>query len=280
MNTRTYTMAMTFVLAVSILTANSNAQRPDSDNGRRQGPPQSNSGRNFLWSLPVIKALDSNGDKIISDKELKIASESLIKLDKNGDGNLTIDEIRPNFGSRPSRPPSDPENRPRPETFAPVKPKITKSISGHSTKDILKLLGAKGIEGAQNREIQSYRRLFSFTDKDKDGKHSKTEYIDNGRYLTPESRAGMFSASDTNGDGFVSEKEYINNRIITDEAKSIFESMDSDKNSRLSPKEFMQSGNLKGKDLAKEVYSAFDSNSNGELILPEYLRVWGTWARQ
>ena len=277
MFTKIYTIPVTFVLATFILTGNSIAQRPDSDTNRRQGPPQSNSGRNMLWSLPVIKALDSNGDKIISQKELKNASKSLIKLDKNGDGNLTIDEIRPNFGSRPS---ITTDTRPRPEIFVPSKPKLTKSISGHSTKDILKLLGAKGMSGAQTKEIQSYRRLFSFTDKDKDGRHSKTEYIDNGRYLTPESRAGMFSASDTNQDGFVSEKEYINNRIITDEAKSIFESMDSDRNSRLSPKEFMQSSGLKSKDLAKEVYLAFDSNSNGELILPEYLRVWGTWARQ
>ena len=85
----------------------------------------------------------------------------------------------------------------------------TKTILNHSTKEILKLLGAKGVPGAKKNEIQNYRRLFGFTDRDKDGKHSKTEYVDNGRYLTPESRAGIFNASDSNKDGFVSEKEYI-----------------------------------------------------------------------
>ncbi|MEE2808452.1 MAG: hypothetical protein VYB73_04010 [Verrucomicrobiota bacterium] len=280
MTTKTYLITITFVLAVSILTLNSHAQRPGTDSNRRQGPPQSNSGRNFMWSLPVLKALDSNGDEIISEKELRSASKSLIKLDKNGDGNLTIDEIRPNFGSRPSRPPGKPEPKAGREELTPAQPKITKSISGHSTKEILRLLGAKGVSGAQKKEIQNYRRLFSFTDRDKDGKHSKAEYIDNGRYLTPESRTGIFNASDANKDGFVSEKEYIENRIITDEAKSIFESIDTDKNNRLSSKEFIDSNRLNSKDLAKEVYSALDSNSNGELIIPEYLRVWGAWARQ
>jgi hypothetical protein len=78
----------------------------------------------------------------------------------------------------------------------------------------------------------------------------------------------------------VSEKEYIENRIITDEAKSIFSSMDTDKNNKLIPKEFIQSKKLKDENLAKEVFKALDSNSNEELIIPEYLRVWGVWARQ
>ncbi len=230
-----------------------------------------------MWSLPVLKALDSDGDKIISEKELKAASKSLIKLDKNGDGNLTIDEIRPSFGPRPSKPKDSPTPKIK---FNPIKPKLVKEILDHSTKEILKLLGAEGVPGAKKSEIQNYRRLFGFTDRDKDGKHSKAEYVDNGRYLTPESRAGIFNASDSNNDGFVSEKEYIENRIITDEAKAIFSSMDSNKDNKLSSKEFIQSKKLKNEKLAKEVYDAFDSNSNDELIIPEYLRVWGVWARQ
>jgi len=227
--------------------------------------------------LPVLKALDSDGDKVISEKELKNASKSLIKLDKNGDGNLTIDEIRPSFGPRPS----EPKESPAPIIkFNATKPKLAKEISGHSTKEILKLLGAEGIKGAKENELQNYRRLFGFTDRNKDGKHSKSEYVDNGRYLTPESRAGIFNASDSNKDGFVSEKEYIDNRIITDEAKVIFSSMDSDKNNKLSSIEFIQSNKLKDKKLTKEVFKALDSNSNDELIIPEYLRVWGVWARQ
>ncbi len=275
-----HSITITFILTAGLLFNCAYAQGPNPENNRRQGPPSSSSGRNFLWSLPVLRALDSDGDEIITEKELKTATKSLKKLDKNGDGNLTIDEIRPNFGSRPTRPSSSPDTSSGREKFTPVEPKIIKSISGHSTKEILKLLGAKGVSGAQKKEIQNYRRLFSFTDRDKDGKHSKSEYIDNGRYLTPESRAGIFNASDSNKDGFVSEKEYIENRIITDEAKAIFSSMDSDKDNKLSSKEFAQSNKLKDEKLAKEVFKALDSNSNNELIIPEYLRVWGSWARQ
>jgi Ca2+-binding EF-hand superfamily protein len=277
MTTKTYLLSITVILILALSFNHSNAQGSNSDNNRRQGPPPSSSGRNFMWSLPVLKALDSDGDKIISEKELKAASKSLIKLDKNGDGNLTIDEIRPSFGPRPSKPKDSPTPKIK---FNPIKPKLVKEILDHSTKEILKLLGAEGVPGAKKSEIQNYRRLFGFTDRDKDGKHSKAEYVDNGRYLTPESRAGIFNASDSNNDGFVSEKEYIENRIITDEAKAIFSSMDSNKDNKLSSKEFIQSKKLKNEKLAKEVYDAFDSNSNDELIIPEYLRVWGVWARQ
>ena len=44
---------------------------------------------------PIIEALDLNHDGIIDADEIAKASESLKKLDKNGDGKLTPDEYRP-----------------------------------------------------------------------------------------------------------------------------------------------------------------------------------------
>ena len=44
---------------------------------------------------PVIEALDTDHDGIISAEELKNASASLLTLDKNKDGQLTEDEYRP-----------------------------------------------------------------------------------------------------------------------------------------------------------------------------------------
>ncbi len=44
---------------------------------------------------PIIEALDLNKDGVIDAEELAKASESLKKLDKNGDGKLTPDEFRP-----------------------------------------------------------------------------------------------------------------------------------------------------------------------------------------
>jgi Spy/CpxP family protein refolding chaperone len=45
--------------------------------------------------LPIIEALDLNHDGIIEAEEIAKASESLKKLDKNDDGKLTPDELRP-----------------------------------------------------------------------------------------------------------------------------------------------------------------------------------------
>ena len=44
---------------------------------------------------PLVMALDQNNDGIMDTEELSNASDSLKKLDKNGDGKLTPDEYRP-----------------------------------------------------------------------------------------------------------------------------------------------------------------------------------------
>ena len=43
----------------------------------------------------VAQALDANGDRVISDVEIAAAPISLRRLDRNGDGALTADEITP-----------------------------------------------------------------------------------------------------------------------------------------------------------------------------------------
>ncbi len=44
---------------------------------------------------PIIEALDANRDGVIDADEIANASAALKKLDKNGDGKLTQDELRP-----------------------------------------------------------------------------------------------------------------------------------------------------------------------------------------
>ena len=48
--------------------------------------------------MPIIAALDLNKDGTIDADEIAKASESLKKLDKNGDGKLTPDEYLPQRG--------------------------------------------------------------------------------------------------------------------------------------------------------------------------------------
>ena len=59
-------------------------------------------------ALPVVVALDANGDGELSTDEIEKAEEALAKLDKNGDGKLSGDEVRPSRGgSQRERRPGD-----------------------------------------------------------------------------------------------------------------------------------------------------------------------------
>ena len=146
---------------------------------------------------------------------------------------------------------------------------------------ILQRLGAKMETGLTLEQQLNYTKVFRRFDRDGDLRHSKEEYIKNGRYLTPQSRRGIFNASDADKDGFVTQAEYILNRIITDEAKSIIQEMDDDNDGNIQVGEFIEHANpkLNSETLARDVFAAFDTNRDGKIIIPEYLRVWGRWAR-
>jgi hypothetical protein len=59
---------------------------------------------------PLIEALDANKDGVIDASEINNASAALRALDKNGDGQLTIEELRPARGEG-GRGPGRPERR-------------------------------------------------------------------------------------------------------------------------------------------------------------------------
>ncbi len=61
---------------------------------------------------PLMLALDANQDGVIDAVELKNASAALTKLDKNGDGKLTQEELRPNRPEGQQGPPEGQEGRP------------------------------------------------------------------------------------------------------------------------------------------------------------------------
>ena len=61
-------------------------------------------GGDFLKRLPLYVALDANQDGEIDAEEIANASKSLASLDKNADGKLTEDELRPPFAGGGARP--------------------------------------------------------------------------------------------------------------------------------------------------------------------------------
>ena len=146
---------------------------------------------------------------------------------------------------------------------------------------ILERLGAELEDGVSSDQLANYARQFGRVDSDGDGRHSKAEYVDKGNYLTPRARQAIFNAADSDRDGFVTKEEYTLNRIITDEAKAILQAMDDDGDGIVQQAEFAEHGNAKLSDeeLTGHVFDALDTNGNGEIVVPEYLRVWGRWAR-
>lgn len=145
--------------------------------------------------------------------------------------------------------------------------------------EILEQLGAEREKGASDAELIGYVKHFDRLDADRDGKHSKKEYIDNGVHMNPQARRGIFGAADNNADGVVTQTEYILNRIVTDEAKGILQATDADRNGKISKVEFIANSPLKDKQLAGSVFDALDIGGDGVITVPEYLRVWGVWAR-
>ncbi len=53
---------------------------------------------NFIRFDPILAAVDTNGDGVISAAELRHASESILKLDKDGDGKVTREEALASAG--------------------------------------------------------------------------------------------------------------------------------------------------------------------------------------
>jgi hypothetical protein len=90
-------------LALGIISVTALAQ--DGAGKKPEGGPGAPGGPGNRPVPPLIAALDANHDGVIDADEIANASKALKSLDKNGDGKLTQDEIRP-------RPPGGPEGGP------------------------------------------------------------------------------------------------------------------------------------------------------------------------
>ena len=65
--------------------------------------------------IPVMAVLDANGDGVLDEKEIANASAALKKLDKNQDGKIDREELRPPRPEGRARPNGQPgEGQPRP----------------------------------------------------------------------------------------------------------------------------------------------------------------------
>jgi Ca2+-binding EF-hand superfamily protein len=161
------------------------AQSPQGTRGDQDGR---SAGRNpdfLLRSLPVLIALDSNADGVISKSEIENATNSLQAIDKNMDGELTSDELRPDFSAIRRRSTETPGRG-----GLGVSPDDGPQESGSGTPK----------PGTLNRgrENEMIERLMKM-DEDKDDKLSREE--------VPERLRGFFGRADQNDDGYATREE-------------------------------------------------------------------------
>jgi Ca2+-binding EF-hand superfamily protein len=114
-----------------------------------------------MMRSPAFLALDADGDGVISAAEIANAPAALQSLDKNGDGRLTEEEVRPQMGGRGGRGERGGRDGEPGETPAP------------GTDDMVKMLMAfdKNGDGQLTRDELSERLygLFDRADADKNG---------------------------------------------------------------------------------------------------------------
>ena len=72
--------------------------RPEGDRGGRFGGFGGGPGGFRMPPNPVVAALDADGNGELSEEEIKNASKALAALDKNKDGKINAEEMRPQFG--------------------------------------------------------------------------------------------------------------------------------------------------------------------------------------
>ena len=175
-----FALTVLFVAGIAVYTVVAQ-QPPGGGRGPGGGPDGPDGPDGFRPPMhPLEAALDADGDRELSAQEIENAVAALKTLDKNENGKLDADEMRPRFGGRPGGPDGAGRGPDGPGGGGPDGP----------PRD-----GGAGRPG--NRE-EMLARVLSF-DKDEDGKLTKEEL--------PEQMHGMIERGDANGDGALDKEE-------------------------------------------------------------------------
>jgi hypothetical protein len=182
------------VMAVSatalMASAQDNGQNgpPPGVGGDQGGPPPGDGGGagggGFRHHPPIpaiVRALDVNHDGIIDSNEIANASAELLTLDKNGDGQLTIDEY---MGKRPGPPPGAPDensNTNSPSGGDQAGPPPDGGFGGHRHHPpipaIVRALDVNHDGIIDSNEIANASAELLTLDKNHDGQLTRDEYM-------------------------------------------------------------------------------------------------------
>lgn len=183
-----FTLTVLFVAGIAIYAAVAQPPgggRGPGGQGGSRGPGGPDGFRPPLH--PLEEALDTDGDHQLSAKEIENAVAALKKLDKNENGKIDHDELRPRFGG----PPGIPDGGGRgPGRGGPDGPGGRGAGPDGPPRD--------REAGRTGNVDDMLARVLSF-DKNEDGKLTKDEI--------PERMQGMLTRGDTNEDGALDKEE-------------------------------------------------------------------------
>jgi len=224
---------------------------------------------------PLVRALDADTDGAISAKEMKAAPGALKKLDKNGDGNLSGEEVRPEFGGREGRGPAGRGEAPGADDASP--------------DELLQTLLAfdKNKDGKlQKDEVpERMQGLFTRGDANKDGILTTAEIrgLATTQVAAAPDRGGrgegggmmrmdpIAAALDSNHDGSISSAEIKN-------APAALKALDKNDDGQLSGEEIRpnfgrgRGGRMGGgspEEMASRIMQQMDANRDGKLSRDE-----------
>tara|TARA_Y100001934_G_scaffold262743_1_gene337572 strand:- start:6643 stop:7248 length:606 start_codon:yes stop_codon:yes gene_type:complete len=149
----------------------------------------------MMTFLPITKALDADGDGEISAKEIENAVAALKKLDKNKDGKITEDEIRPERRGMGGGPPG---NNRRGGFGGPPGESSDRRGFGGPLGEGRGGFSSQGGQGGRPGPNEMVAKLMAL-DSNKDGKLAKDEV--SGRMHA------IIDRADTNKDGYADKAE-------------------------------------------------------------------------
>ena len=118
----------------------------------------------MLQMLPIMKVLDTDHDGTLSASEIANASKALVQLDKNGDGIISADEMRPDPSAMPGG-------------FAGTGPGPGGPLNGQMMGKMFESRDKNGDGKLTGDEIpERMRDKLKMIDKDGDGSISKSEF--------------------------------------------------------------------------------------------------------
>lgn len=144
----------------------------------------------MIQMLPIMKVLDSDQDGALSATEIANASKALVQLDKDGDGIISVEEMRPDLSKLPGGLAGPGPNGPGNGAM------MGKMFETRDSNGDGKLTGDEIPERMRDR--------IGMVDKDGDGSISKSEFAAMAARM--EDGAGKRPGKDGNGGGGVKPK--------------------------------------------------------------------------